>query len=267
MGIHQVCLRGCIHELLHDLRSIVRGIRTALLYCEHLFAFNSHPMRKKPQQLRSRLMVDALIEATACAIGKHGLADTTTHHIAREAGVSVGSLYQYFDSREALLEALIGKLSRDVAELVEVRLAELIEQDLRALFKGLLTGILDLLRKDQGYLALARHWHELRTLAAVDAVEKNFLEAFRMYLFQHHVEYRFSGLPATLFIVYNSTVFTSMRYLSQPHPPFQIEQLVDGLTDMIVGYLEQSRIAERGGRRKRNIGAGSAAAANRGKSA
>src|SRR5918993_2700327 len=64
-------------------------------------------MKKVPTQGRSRQMVDALIEATARTIAERGWQATTTNHIAARAGVSVGSLYQYFDSREDLLAALM----------------------------------------------------------------------------------------------------------------------------------------------------------------
>ena len=64
-------------------------------------------MKKVPTQGRSRQTVDALIEATARTIAERGWQGTTTNHIAATAGVSVGSLYQYFDSREDLLAALM----------------------------------------------------------------------------------------------------------------------------------------------------------------
>ena len=68
-------------------------------------------MRKKPQQQRSRQMVDTLIEATARTIAQRGLDGATTPAIAETAGVSVGSLYQYFDGKEALIAALRSVLS------------------------------------------------------------------------------------------------------------------------------------------------------------
>ena len=55
-------------------------------------------MRKIPQQQRSKALVSRLVEATAQAIREHGMDKFTTHHVAELAGVSVGSLYQYFDS-------------------------------------------------------------------------------------------------------------------------------------------------------------------------
>ena len=57
-------------------------------------------MRKQPRQQRSQQMVADLVEACALVIARDGLARLSTNLIAAEAGVSVGSLYQYFASRK-----------------------------------------------------------------------------------------------------------------------------------------------------------------------
>ncbi|WP_220446850.1 TetR/AcrR family transcriptional regulator [Nonomuraea deserti] len=62
--------------------------------------------RKQPRQQRSRETVAAILEAAAQLFQRHGYADTTTNKIAERAGVSIGSLYQYFPNKDALLVAL-----------------------------------------------------------------------------------------------------------------------------------------------------------------
>ena len=57
-------------------------------------------MRKKPCQQRSQQMVDILLEASGRVLERHGLANLTTNRVADEAGVSVGSLYQYFANKQ-----------------------------------------------------------------------------------------------------------------------------------------------------------------------
>lgn len=62
--------------------------------------------RKKPTQARSRATVDAILTAAAQVLQVKGYAGATTDRIAERAGVSVGSLYQYFPNKDALLVAL-----------------------------------------------------------------------------------------------------------------------------------------------------------------
>lgn len=63
--------------------------------------------RKTPRQARAAVTVDAILDATAHILREGGLAGLTTNAIAERAGVSIGSLYQYFPGKEALLCALI----------------------------------------------------------------------------------------------------------------------------------------------------------------
>ncbi len=63
--------------------------------------------RKQPSQARSRATVEAILTAAARIFTRRGYAAATTNHIADEAGVSVGSLYEYFPNKDALLAALM----------------------------------------------------------------------------------------------------------------------------------------------------------------
>lgn len=65
------------------------------------------PPRKKPSQARARRTVDLLLEAAAQILAGRGEDALTTNHIAERAGFSIGTLYQYFPNREAILDALI----------------------------------------------------------------------------------------------------------------------------------------------------------------
>jgi AcrR family transcriptional regulator len=66
----------------------------------------SSPMRKAPQQARSRFTIDAILDAAAHILGERGWAGLTTNRVAEAAGASIGSLYQYFPNKMALIEAV-----------------------------------------------------------------------------------------------------------------------------------------------------------------
>jgi len=63
--------------------------------------------RKLPKQARSGATVQAILEAAAQVFERHGYAAGTTNRIAQRAGVSIGSLYQYFPNKDAILLALV----------------------------------------------------------------------------------------------------------------------------------------------------------------
>src|SRR5262249_30571023 len=80
--------------------------------------------RKQASQERSRATVDALIEATARLLVREGFDRASTNRIAEEAGVSIGSLYQYYPSKEALVAAVIDRHNQDLMQLVRGALAK-----------------------------------------------------------------------------------------------------------------------------------------------
>jgi AcrR family transcriptional regulator len=63
--------------------------------------------RKRPLQARSQRTVEAVLKAAAQVFSRRGYAGATTNHIAEQAGVSIGSLYEYFPSKDSLLVALL----------------------------------------------------------------------------------------------------------------------------------------------------------------
>ncbi len=62
---------------------------------------------RRPQQERSRGTVDSILAAATRLLISKGYARTTTNEIAETAGVSVGSLYQYFPSKDAIAVELL----------------------------------------------------------------------------------------------------------------------------------------------------------------
>jgi len=76
--------------------------------------------RKPPTQSRATETVNAVLEAAAHILERHGFERYTTNAIAERAGVSIGSLYQYFPGKDAVTVALIEResalLLADVAE-------------------------------------------------------------------------------------------------------------------------------------------------------
>ena len=82
--------------------------------------------RKRPLQRRSRSTVDVILEAAAQVLERDGSATTTTDMIAARAGVSIGSLYQYFPNKDAALLALTQQHAEAARAVLEPLLAEIV---------------------------------------------------------------------------------------------------------------------------------------------
>ena len=75
--------------------------------------------RREPRQQRSQRTVNDVLEAVQLVVKRHGTQAITTNRIAEVAGVSVGSLYQYFPNKRAILTALYERHVGDVRQVIE----------------------------------------------------------------------------------------------------------------------------------------------------
>ena len=201
-------------------------------------------MRRKPSQERSQQLVEALLAATAQTIAERGLVQATTNHIAAQAGVSVGSLYQYFRNKDELLAALFDKLLDELNQAVDRGLPLLLEADLHTTVRGLLqAGFAFVGGNEKLHLELARNWDQESSQRVLRSLERHMQEVFRLYALRHYREFQIDNLQTVVFVMTNSTVFTIMRWLSLPQRPCSREQLVEELTAMAAGYLQRHAVA------------------------
>jgi AcrR family transcriptional regulator len=77
--------------------------------------------RKRPSQARSQVTVEAILDAAAQVFEARGYAAGTTNRIAQRAGVSIGSLYEYFPNKDAIVVALAEReLEREREEILDL---------------------------------------------------------------------------------------------------------------------------------------------------
>jgi AcrR family transcriptional regulator len=102
--------------------------------------------RRTPTQSRARETVDVILQAAGEVFSKRGYAAGTTNRIAERAGVSVGTFYQYFPNKDAVLVALVERHVEAGMRSVEALLAEAAAapEDLRALLRSFVTAMVTL---------------------------------------------------------------------------------------------------------------------------
>lgn len=80
--------------------------------------------RRRPQQLRARQTVEAVLGAVIRILKREGFDAITTNRIAEVAGVSIGSVYQYFPDKRSIFVALHSRHVSDIDRMVETTLVE-----------------------------------------------------------------------------------------------------------------------------------------------
>jgi len=197
--------------------------------------------RKNALQERSRATVDALVEATARILVKEGFEKASTNRIAEIAGVSVGSLYQYFPSKEALVAAVIDRHNEEIMGIVRTALVEVADLPIDKAVQKLVTVAVEAHRiNPKLHRVLAEQIPRTGQLAEVEAFNREVHALVRAYLESRRKEMRKTDLDVATFIcvsaiesVAHNTVLNHAEMLSEK----TVKVLVDETTRMVVGYL------------------------------
>ena len=200
--------------------------------------------RKSASQERSRATVAALLDATARVLTREGYDRASTNRIAATAGVSVGSLYQYFPNKEALVAALVARHNREMLNLLREALKEVAALDLAAAIAKLVRAAVDAPRVDP---ALHRVFDEqvprMGQLAKIEALQGETFRLVRSYLAERRNEISVRDLDsATSILVTTVEALTHQFVIHRPEAPARDrDRFIDEVTRLVVGYLMPAR--------------------------
>jgi len=199
-------------------------------------------MPRKPRQKRSRATVDAIIEAGFICVAEKGTDDTTTRHIADKAGISVGSLYEYFTNKEAIYDAMNQRFVEEVVAMIQPMMADLVRMKITEMIQTLLKSFEILLRQnDARYLKCVRHAMRVDIKDYMGPITKILAELVMQHLMHHPENMRVRNIPTMTYIFINGGIFAVVRHLSDPNPPISFDELAQGLSDMVGHYVSQER--------------------------
>jgi AcrR family transcriptional regulator len=198
--------------------------------------------RKHASQERSRATVDALIEATARILVREGFDRASTNRIAEVAGVSVGSLYQYYPGKEALVAAVIDRHNQEIMQVVRRALAEVASQPIEKAVRRLVAVAIEAHRIDPKlHRVLAEQIPRTGRLENVEAFNREAHALFRAYLEDHSDELRMVDLGLAAFVCVTSIealTHTAVLHRSEMLSDEAVGTLVDEATRLVVGYLQ-----------------------------
>jgi AcrR family transcriptional regulator len=195
---------------------------------------------KTPVQARSIYTVDAIFEATIQVLIQHGINQLTTTKVASRAGVSVGTLYQYFPNKTALLTAALERHLNAVVTAVEKACNTAKGQPVQAMATSLVTAFVDAkLSAADASKALYAVASELGSADVVARMTQRSQLALCDML-ATTADARFDDLRVVSYMLSTALVGPIQGLLHSAAPPAFAEQVKAQSILMTVAYLQQA---------------------------
>ena len=199
--------------------------------------------RKSASQKRSRLTVDTLLEATTRVLLKEGYDKASTNKIAAVAGVSIGSLYQYFPSKEALVAAVIDRHTHEMMQVIRHALIKVAARPIEVAVRELVSVGIEAHRVNPKlHRVLAEQIPRIGRLENIEAVDRDAYALVRGYLEAHRDELDVADLDVAAFICVTAVeAVTHAAVVRRPEilTDAKAGMLVNDLTRLIVRYLRE----------------------------
>ena len=197
-------------------------------------------LRKLPTQERAHRTMEAIFQATAHIVEDEGEGALTTNKVARRAGFSIGTLYQYFPGKEAILVAMINRERRRVMDKLQTMMLQAVQEkrDPQTIVRELIQTLVESFgsgpkhRRAMIRLAWRMDHHEQVTQALREAAERN---AFALgQLNDPHVRV---PTPAMMFVATRAVMGAIRSASLEDSPLLGTPEFEDELVRMVWGLL------------------------------
>jgi AcrR family transcriptional regulator len=195
--------------------------------------------RKQPRQARSQATVDAIFEATIQVLLAEGLQRLTTIRIAERAGVSVGTLYQYFPQKQALLFAVLQRHLERVMTAMEDAATSVHYASISVMVKTVVTAFVNAktanLEESRALYAVALELDSRGYVSEVQARNRKALENMLKTASDAH----FDDIAMTTFMFAGALIGPIRLLLEGKSSQAMIRKFRDQLESLCLGYLER----------------------------
>jgi AcrR family transcriptional regulator len=194
--------------------------------------------RNQPRQSRSRVTVSVILDAAVRIFEQEGSDAATTSRIAEVAGVSVGTLYQYFGNRDAILAALQNREFERASAMLEGVLASSSGVAGRDVAHAVITELFKLYRAAPAlHRVLAVEGLRVTPTERVLAFDARAVGAIKAFLAFAGAGIRRDNVDAAAFVVYQSVRAVMLAYLFERPSGIDDPTLTVELADLVERYL------------------------------
>lgn len=212
--------------------------------CEHLLiyppAMTTRPRtvpRKKPRQTRAQVTVDAILDATAHILMRDGYEGLSTNRVAERAGVSIGSLYQYFPGKESLVAELLERYSVQIHDMIVSMLGTLAAAPPEEVTRALVTSMVDLKLKSPKLAKVLRE--QIPRVGRMKRYEdelESIVGFVALYFESHSPRMRPQNRELAAFVAVNMVDQLTHALVTQ-RTNVSREAAIDEITDVALRYL------------------------------
>ena len=199
-------------------------------------------MPRTPKQKRSVATYNAIIKAGFLCAAENGMAATTTRHIAKRAGVGVGSVYEYFADKDAIYNTMAEVFTSDLAQVITDITPTLVEQPPEEMLKILLNRFREFLQNDDNlYLRYAREASYEQLKASQPIINKVLIELLMKYLVKHPELAQVPNIPGTSYFLIQGGSYAVMNHLMDPAPSVTFDELADAIAKIVSNGIANYR--------------------------
>ncbi|MES2527449.1 MAG: TetR/AcrR family transcriptional regulator [Bdellovibrionota bacterium] len=197
--------------------------------------------RKEPNQERARDTVENIVGATAHILEKDGFEKISTNRIAEKAGVSIGSLYQYFPTKEAIFSFMMERYVKSQTEMVDKLIQERRQSlDLKETVRIIISAIMESKIKQSRFQKMFAE--KVLSFAGYESLHKqdeHLISVFEKYLEPFGDEVRKENLDITLYFVIQSVKVLPIAILYQNKIKLQDPRVTEELVELVYRYMKK----------------------------
>lgn len=201
-------------------------------------------LRKRPRQARSEATVSAILEATAQVLVEEGYDRASTNRVAKRAGVSIGSVYQYFPNKEALVGELVDRYSNEITQMVMGYLGGDLDVPPEQMAPRIVQAMIEAKRRDPKLARVLRD--QIPRVGRMQLYESHLeaiITAAATYLTHHAERLRVEDPRTAAFVLVHAVDAATHAGVTGDGP--SLEALERHVTDLLLSYLvgRQSRVS------------------------
>lgn len=196
--------------------------------------------RKKPVQARAQSTIHHILDASAQILNQTGEEEFTTNKVAVKAGVSIGSLYQYFPNKDSIISALMENFMQQQFDIIKKEMSRQRGKSLESTIRAIVRASLESKRKTTRFNRfLAQMVFKIDGMKQLQRADQEIAEYFKGIVMEYKNELREGDLDWMIFNMINIMKMLPVCVIFSPERQLDDPAFEDELCLLMFRYLKR----------------------------